>query len=88
MSYDYSDPAVFALIGATHFPTELSGAGPQPPLPQDLDLVCGKCYNPWPCPTILDYRTYAQAHGLLLSPSPSPISLQDTSGRVIPPGLR
>ena len=75
MPYNYSDPAVFALVGATHYPSEIGGTGPQPPQPQNLLLVCGKCYNPWPCPTILDYRTYAQASGLPLGPSPSPASL-------------
>jgi hypothetical protein len=88
MTYNYSDPAIFALVGVTHYPVEIGGTGPQPPQPQILVLVCGRCYNPWPCPTILDYRTFAQANGLPASPSPSPISLQDTSGRPVPPGLR
>ena len=88
MTYNYSDPAVASLISTSHFPVELTtGTGPQPPNPQTLNLVCAKCYNPWPCQTIQDYRTYALANGLPGAVgNPLQVTFQ-TTGRLVPPRL-
>lgn len=88
MPYDYSDQAVFSLVGSSHFPVEISGPGPQPPNPQNLSLLCAKCYNPWPCPTVLDYRAYAQAHSIpvVANQSPLQVGLQQ-GGKLVPPRL-
>lgn len=86
MPYDYSDQAVFSLIGSSHFPVEISGAGPQPPSPQNLSLLCAKCYNPWPCPTVTDYRTYAAAHSIPVAVNQSPLQANfQNTGKLIPP---
>lgn len=86
MPYDYSDPSVLSLIGGSHFPVEVTGPGPQPPSPQALNLVCAKCYNVWPCQTILDCRAYAQAHGSFVEANQSPLQAGfQTKGTLIPP---
>lgn len=88
MPYDYTDPAVFSLVGGSHFPVEISGSGPPPPSPQTMSLLCAKCYNPWPCPTILDYRGYAQAHGIPVVANQSPLQAPFQSrGQLVPPRL-
>lgn len=89
MPYDYSDDSVFTLIGGSHFPVELSsGGGPQPPNPQALSLKCAKCYNTWPCQTILDYRTYGLANGILTSANQTPLQANfQQTGTLIPPRL-
>lgn len=86
MAYDYSDPAILALIPSTHFPVEFSAAGgPQPPNPQTLSLLCAKCYGAWPCPTIVDYRAYARANDIPLATSGQVQLPFQGTGKLIPP---
>jgi len=87
VTYNYSDHAVFALVGITHFPVEITAPGPQPPNPPNLSLVCGKCYNAWPCQTILDYRAYALANQIpTATQSPLQPGFQDfqNTGKLVP----
>lgn len=88
MPYNYNDTSVSNLIASTHFPVELSAQGPQPPNPQTLSLVCAKCYNAWPCQTILDYRAYVQATGIPPTANPSPLQANfQGPGKLIPPRI-
>ncbi len=94
MTYNYGDPLINSLIPATHFPVEFTIGGQPPPNPQSLSLLCAKCYNPWPCQTILDYRAYAQAHeiplaslGQGLSSLPGQSQFLQSQGQLIPPRL-
>ena len=88
MPYNYGDPSVLALVTSTHFPVEFMVAGPPPPNPQTLSLLCAKCYNPWPCPTILDYRAYAEANNIPLTATVIQTQLPfQHNGQLIPPRL-
>lgn len=86
MPYDYTDPSVIALVLSTHFPVEISGAGPQPPNPQILSLVCAKCYNAWPCAAIIEYRAYARANSIPIVATSGQVQLPfQRGGQLIPP---
>lgn len=68
MSYNYTDPSISNLIANTHVPVELTVTlSPPIPAPQVLELRCAKCYNTWPCPTIVEYRA-----SIPVSPPPPP----------------
>lgn len=90
MSYDYGDPAVGDLIRSTHFPVEFTVAGPPPPATQNLSMLCAKCYGPWPCPTINEYRAYAAGHNLPTTTGTATGQAQQSlqrRGELIPPRL-
>jgi hypothetical protein len=66
MSYDFDDPQVRQLIITTHFPVEIVDPA-STRTPPALTIVCGRCENPWPCPTTVDYRAWLATHSSRLS---------------------
>lgn len=69
MPYDYTDLSISGLISSTHVPIEFETVTSPPiPAPQLLELRCAKCYNSWPCPTIVEYRAATR-----IVPTPPPV---------------
>jgi len=67
VSYDYSDSLVLDLIQRTHVPVELV----DDKTPPTLTLVCELCIKSWPCPTVLDLRTYVARRDSISPTAPS-----------------